>query len=277
MISLIEKFFAFFAKEIGLTNSASRTLNSISNYRNRAGAGRGRDIGHTVQSQALPENSFSAKKRRKVHKVYQKRKCYCLLVMGADTDDSKPLRLEERFVSLCGALNETGAYEIHRKFRIGKEDIVQQIGAEHPDLLHFVGHGDISGALLLHTGGGGCAVEPLLPEDMKGVLEFCAPWLKVIFLGACYSLQHARIAAESIDAAIGMSAEISVDAELQFAKALYLSLASGASLADSFNCARSQLKLLSPTHADVPVLCLKNGVSAENIKLMPKSLTKKGG
>lgn len=71
MISLIEKFFAFFAKEFGLTNSASRTLNSISNYRNRAGAGRGRDIGHTVQSQALPENSFSAKKRRKVHKTWR--------------------------------------------------------------------------------------------------------------------------------------------------------------------------------------------------------------
>ena len=192
--------------------------------------------------------------------------------MGADTDDDKPLRLEERFSGLCRALNETGAYEIHRKFRIRKEDIVQQIGAIHPDLLHFVGHGNSSGALLLHTDG--CGVETLLPDHMKGVLEFCAPWLKVLFLGACHSLHHAQTAAESIDAVIGMKAEIAADAELEFAKTLYLSLASGASLKDSVECARSQLKLVSPRFAEVPVLCLKNGVLAEDIKLMPKGLKK---
>lgn len=276
MISIIGKLFAsIFHRRDVAARLPARALNSISNYRNRVGVDHGRGIRPAAQSQVLPENSFSARKRRRAHQVYQKRRCYCLLVMGADTDDTKPLRLEERFVSLCGALNETGAYEIRRKFRIRKEDIVQQIGAIHPDILHFVGHGDSSGSLFLHTDG--CEVDPLRPERMKGVLEFCSPWLKVLFLGACYSLQHAQTAAESIDAVIGMSAEIAVDAELDFAKTLYLSLASGASLGDSFNCAKSQLKLVSPAYADIPVLCLRRGVLAENIRLMPKNLRRKEG
>ncbi len=226
--------------------------------------------GITEKEMVRTGNVLSNAKRRKkggLAKSYRMRNEFMILFLGADTDESRQLYISEHLNKIGTNISEMAPFIYKIKMRTMKEDIIKEIAACHPNILHFAGHGDESGCLLVHTALGG--TEKIEPCKMLASLQACCDCLQVVVLAACYSHEKIDEIARYVDVVVCMHGKVTMREVALFSEVFYVALGNGSPVADAFKLGKAQLENNSPDYSNTPQLRVKDGVDPNKMILIP--------
>lgn len=187
-----------------------------------------------------------------------------ILFLAANPDGTSRLRLDREARAIEDALQAAPPalhrFELLHGWAASSLDIQQDLFRHRPELIHYSGHGDVSGSLVLEaqrfrdlvrqevapraTGEGGAA-PPI--AALARLLAHPASGARCVVLNACHSAGLAEAAAEQVDCAIGMTTAVPDEGAVAFAWGFYHALAQGESVAAAFGLASAQLELTDPS------------------------------
>lgn len=154
-------------------------------------------------------------------------------------------------------------------FAVTAGDLSRVLLEHEPTVLHFSGHGDSTGKLVITSRlGGGDKIEA---DALAGLLESFKTHLRCVVLNACSSKIVGDVLRQHIDFVIGMSRAISDDAAIQFSTGFYRAIAFHKDVNTAFKLALSQIDLSHLPDADKPQLLCKVGTDSNTVILFPKS------
>ena len=140
------------------------------------------------------------------------------------------------------------------------DDLIQAFNEHQPTVVHFSGHGSQSGEILLDHGDGESA--PVQGAALERLFRVFSGTTRLVVLNACYSEPQARVIAEIVGCAIGMTRAIGDSTAITFAGALPRGIAFNASLKNAFEQGLLALDLRNMS-TDIPSLLHRGDVVPE--------------
>jgi hypothetical protein len=178
-----------------------------------------------------------------------------ILFVSADPSDQVRLRLsrEEREIRAeLQASEHRHRFEFLTAVSARGQDLSRALLRDRPAILHFAGHGERSGALLLENEvGAKLAVQPRALVDL---LAAAGGSLRCVVLNACYSSKLAAALLAVVPVVVGMRRAIDDDAAIAFSIGFYQALGAGCDPVDAFELGRAQVAMRALTQRSVPVL-----------------------
>ena len=183
-----------------------------------------------------------------------------LLFLAANPIDSDGIRLDEEYREIENRLSSVPDNRIRAvsKWAVRPEDLQRALLEFSPALVHFSGHGDQDGQILLEDALG--YAEPVTAEALSDLFRTFSSSVRCVFLNACESAEQARQLVQFIDCAIGMEGSVSVGAGRAFATSFYQALAYGKVVSTAFELGRNQLRLENLDEEEIPQLYFRGGV-----------------
>jgi Effector-associated domain 1/CHAT domain len=132
------------------------------------------------------------------------------------------LRLDKEIREIEEAIRRAAnrdLFEIRIRTAVRPQDIRRAIAEEEPQIVHFCGHGEKDGSLLLEDDGGNN--KPVPPSGLASLFKLHADYVKCVLLNACYSEKPAVAISQYINYVIGMNNPVQDGAAIEFAKGFY--------------------------------------------------------
>ncbi|MDC3960904.1 CHAT domain-containing protein [Polyangium jinanense] len=184
-----------------------------------------------------------------------------MLLLAANPDRQARLRSDREVRQIQERLlktNQGRGMVVHVRWAVCPDDVLQAVLDLRPRIVHFSGYAMTPQGILLEDDVGDTrAVSGHVLAELFGALR---DEIRLVVLNARDSQSHAEAMIRHIDAAIGMSRSIEDGAAIAFASAFYQAIASGLSLGDAFEVARSALRLNGLPGAEIPMLFSRAGV-----------------
>jgi hypothetical protein len=182
-----------------------------------------------------------------------------VLFLSAEPTDSSQLRLGEEFREIQEKLQLArlrDRFQLAQRMSVRPEDLSQALLDTQPQIVHFSGHGMVSGALCFENQSG--KSHPIQPEALAALFEQFTNQVSCVLLNACYSEKQANAIAQHIDYVIGMNQAIGDKAAIAFAIGFYQALGAGRTIEEAYELGRVQIRLQNIPEHLTPVL-LKKG------------------
>lgn len=112
------------------------------------------------------------------------------------------------------------------------DDVSQALVDYDPQVVHFSGHGDSDGNLILENDAGGVALTT--PEGLARLFSLHRSTIRCVIVNACYSARLAQALSTAIDHVVGMRSQIGDEAGIQFSVGFYTGLFAGQSVPAAF-------------------------------------------
>ena len=174
-----------------------------------------------------------------------------VLYLASNPLNTEPLRLDEEFREISAALVGT-ELTLFPKFAVRLQDLQPALLEVDPTLVHFTGHGDEQGDLLLENAIG---YPEAVPADCLGdALALCSAKARCVILNACNTAIQAKTLASVVEAVIGVEGTISVGAARIFVIHFYRGIASRLDISRAFHIALNQMAMEWPEEDGKPVL-----------------------
>jgi hypothetical protein len=116
-------------------------------------------------------------------------------------------------------------FEIKARTAVRPKDIRRAIAEENPQIVHFCGHGQEDGSLVLEDEGG--QSKPVKPEGLAALFQLHADYVNCVVLNACHSEKPAEAISQHINYAIGMNQAINDGSAIVFSQGFYDGLGYG--------------------------------------------------
>ncbi|WP_020644867.1 CHAT domain-containing protein [Amycolatopsis balhimycina] len=190
-----------------------------------------------------------------------------LLILAANPRDTDPLRLGEETRRIDEKIRESSGasqFSLRSAWAVTVDELMYQLNAFKPNVVHFVGHG-AGGQIVLETTGG--LSRPLTQEALSTIFSHFQQWLQVVVLNACYSAVQAETLAQRADAVIGMTDRVGDAAAIEFSAGFYRALGFGRSVGDAFAQGVAMVKVDGLPDADTPKLIHRAGVDPAKLVL----------
>ncbi|MEV4350730.1 CHAT domain-containing protein [Actinoplanes sp. NPDC049596] len=185
-----------------------------------------------------------------------------VLMLAANPARSSRLAIDEEARLIGERLrlgDERDAYELVTCWAVRPMDLLQYLNQHRPQIVHFSGHGDRDGQIVLAAGGGR---EQRVSADALGELFRVANHrIRVVLLNACWSAGAVRAIGQHVDYVIGMTAPISDEAATVFAAAFYLALGFRCPVPQAFDQAVAALAVHGLAGRHIPELLARPGAS----------------
>lgn len=139
-------------------------------------------------------------------------------------------------------------YRIEPQSAARWKDISRTLAYHRPRVVHFSGHGDIEGNLVVEGDGGGA--ELVTPEGVARLFSVYETSIECVFVNACYSERLARAVFKSIDNVIGMRWKVGDAAAVQFSRGFYTAYFNGVRVPDAFNAGLADIERSEATQPD---------------------------
>lgn len=178
-----------------------------------------------------------------------------ILFLAADPTDSTRLRLgqELRVVKEKLQLSKLrDDFLLDSRESVRAEDITQAILDFEPQIVHFSGHGMVTGELCFEDILG--KIQPVSPIALANLFELVAKQVDCVVLNACHSEIQAKAIAEHIPFVVGMNQAIGDRAAITFATGFYKALGAGRSFEDAYKFACVEIQLEGIPENLTPVL-----------------------
>lgn len=191
----------------------------------------------------------------------------CLLVLAANPADLVQLALDEEIHAIDGALRRSGntpRFDLRYHPALRVRDLQDLLLRYQPPVVHFCGHGQQSGAIVLQEEDG--RSRPVDPGALAGLFALFRQQVRCVVLNACYSAVQAEAIAAQIDVVIGMTDAFSDAAAIEFAAAFYAAIGYGSHVQQAFALACNQVALAGSPETDIPRL-LAGRIAADQITL----------
>ena len=196
-----------------------------------------------------------------------------VLFFATNPKGTSQLRLDEEARSIQEMIRKSehrDSISFVTRWAVRPLDILQAINEINPDVIHFSGHGAVSGDLILENTDG--SPKPVTKEAITQTIMSSSDKIHLLFFNACFSYEQAQEIVQHVDAAIGMTTSIGDEAARTFAAQFYSSLGFGHSLKKAFEQAKGAMMLVSPTEADTPALYTKEGIDADTTYIVRPAL-----
>jgi hypothetical protein len=184
-----------------------------------------------------------------------------VLFLSSSPKDQGPLRPDEELRLIEQELLMS---EHRHEFRLVPQvavqltDISRALARHHPQIVHFSGHGDDLGRILV-----GDPLGNSMPLEIDGLVDIFAAYndtIQCVIVNACHSGRLARAISAEIHQAIGMRYEIADNAAAQFSVGFYQAIFSGATVERAFKVAPALLRSDAATarEYETPTLFSRN-------------------
>jgi len=127
---------------------------------------------------------------------------------------------------------QQGQYQIKYQPAARWKDVGRTLAYYRPRVVHFSGHGDREGNLIIESDGGGA--ELVTPEGVARLFSVYRASIECVFVNACYSERLARAVFKNIDNVIGMRWKVGDEAAVQFSIGFYTGYFNGLRVPDAF-------------------------------------------
>lgn len=191
-----------------------------------------------------------------------------LLILAANPRDTDPLRLgqevrmiESRIRSSSGA----SRFDIRSAWAVTADELMYQLNSFKPNIIHFVGHGEMDGEIVLEDESG--QSRPVSPDALRVVFANFKQWLQVVVLNACYSAAQVQSLAGQVDAVIGMRDAIGDDAAIEFSASLYRAIGFGRTVQEAFDQAVAALLIVGLPGDRTPAITYRMGIDPAKLTL----------
>lgn len=183
-----------------------------------------------------------------------------VLLLAADPVNTDRLRLGEEARAIDEALRQAGdKFELRQAWAARIDDLVREIVAHQPEILHFSGHGSPSGALLLEDAHG--RAQQVETRALASLLAAAGDSVRCVVLNGCYTGTQASELAGAVPALIGTTDSIRDDQAVRFSSAFYQGIAHGRTVREAFHLGRANIELHGLAEAEVLALKERTGPS----------------
>jgi hypothetical protein len=200
-----------------------------------------------------------------------------VLFLAADPfQDRAQLELEEEMRAIRRALQRGSAHdtlEMESNFATRTGDLQLALLTYRPHIVHFSGHGGRDGVIYLSGAEGKPAA--VGKAALARLFSLLDSGVRVVVLNACHTHTIVEALRDMVDFAIGTNRAISDGAAIDFSRAFYTALATGAGVQQAFDLGVNQLQLEGSHDADVPVLRKQFG--ADHRPLLAPAVAKANG
>ena len=155
---------------------------------------------------------------------------------------------------------------LEKHFEQKPGDVRENLLYYKPTVVHFSGHGEQTGELLLMDNNG----QPVnvSPQALKTLFTNLKENIQVVVLNACYSKTQALAISEVIDFAVGMNLPISDNAAIAFSTAFYQAIGYGKTIQEAFNLGKNAISLEGMLEEDTPELFVRIGADPTQTRLI---------
>ncbi|HEX7180758.1 MAG TPA: CHAT domain-containing protein [Thermoanaerobaculia bacterium] len=143
-------------------------------------------------------------------------------------------------------------FELFPKWAVRPHDFSRALHEHRPHIVHFSGHGEESGVILMEGNGG--EPHPMMPRALANLFGLVSDQVLCVILNACYSRDQARAIAKKVKYVVGMRSEIEDNAATAFSVGFYQALGHGRSIDDAFRFGCAQIDLWNVPGHLTPVL-----------------------
>jgi hypothetical protein len=174
-----------------------------------------------------------------------------VLVLAANPLDANRIRVdaETRAIQMIARSPATVGRRIEVEVypAVQIDDLIEAIEFAKPAIIHFAGHGESGGGLILDDGRGAKRTVTFgalgqLFTDLRGD----GIHVRCLVLNGCYSAEAIPSLGEIVDVLIGNHQEIADESSLEFARGFYTSIAEGKSVAKAISRGKLRMKLAEP-------------------------------
>ena len=179
-----------------------------------------------------------------------------ILILAANPKATPQLRLDEEIREINEGLrrsNYRDRFVIYSVLEPGQRDLRRALLDHNPDIVHFLGHGNKKGLLVVDEMGMAVSFSS---KALAGLFELFSDKVECVILSTCYSANQANAISKHIKYVIGMRKEIEDKAAVEFAIGFYDALGAGRSLEDAFKFGTNAILQRFPNISEhlVPVL-----------------------
>jgi len=155
---------------------------------------------------------------------------------------------------------------LEKHFEQKPGDLRENLLYYKPTVVHFSGHGEQTGELLLMDNNGQAV--NVSPHALKTLFTNVKDNIQLVVLNACYSKTQALALSEVIDFTIGMNLPISDDAAIAFSEAFYQAIGYGKTVQEAFNLGKNAISLEGMAEEDTPELFVRIGADPAKTRLI---------
>lgn len=184
-----------------------------------------------------------------------------VLFLSSSPRDLRPLRPDEELRLIEQELlmsDNRDNFRLVPQVAVQLTDISRALARHHPQIVHFAGHGDDLGRVLV-----GDELGNSTPLEIDGLADIFAAYndtIQCVIVNACRSAQLAKTISGQIDQVIGMRYEIGDHAAARFSVGFYQAIFSGATVERAFRVAPALLRSDASTamEYETPTLFSRN-------------------
>lgn len=188
-----------------------------------------------------------------------------ILFLSAEPTNASRLRVGEEIRSIQEQLQASKQKReilLEQKHALRWKDFSRAMVDVQPHVVHFSGHGAVSGQLCFETETG--TMQEIDPYLLAELFEIVADQIKCVVLNACYTRLQAETISQHISCVIGMKNSILDSAAIEFSTGFYKALSAGFSIEKSFKFGCVEMKLVHSLEAETPVLLKKESEQTQH-------------
>ena len=185
-----------------------------------------------------------------------------ILFLSANPRKTGRLRLDKEFWEIRGSLVVSKArHEVFIQFRtaVKSRKVQEFITKEKPDLVHFSGHCNYQGDIILEDEKRN--PQPISPQEFAARFKVAGNQIKCVVLSCCYSAIAAKEIGRFVDFVIGIKTDLEDESAIAFASAFYLALGENKDLQLAFDFAISEFLLKGGLIEEKPELFVQSEIN----------------
>jgi hypothetical protein len=206
-----------------------------------------------------------------------------ILILSANPINTSKLRLDEEVREIQSALSRSRSreeFQLITQWAVRINDLRRALLDEEPQIVHFSGHGIVTGGDDLntnhkqtreretvhsHSQTSGIVLEDdfgqvqlVSTNALTELFELFKDKVECILLNACYSEFQAEAIYQHIDCVIGMNSAIPDNTAIKFSVGFYDAVGAGRTYADAFKFGRNNIDLNNIPGNSIPVIKNRN-------------------
>jgi hypothetical protein len=165
-----------------------------------------------------------------------------LLFLAANPLGTQRLRVDQEARRVDQALRlarHADRFQLAQQWAVRSDELLDALLRRRPALVHFAGHGDQAGQLILEDAAGRAA--PVQPGALAALVA-AADTVRCAVLNACWSDALADALLRVLPCVVGMTGEVEDAAAIAFAAGFYRALADGESVAAAVDAGAAQAR-----------------------------------
>ncbi len=189
-----------------------------------------------------------------------------ILFLSSNPTDLSRLRLDKEAREIEDGIRRSirrDEFIFYQRTAVRARDLRLALLEHSPHIVHFSGHGGLSGIALEDDQGNSLLVAV---DALKALFELCANNIECVLLSACYSEPQAEAISEHIPYVIGMKDSISDTAAITFAIGFYDALGAGKTIEEAYHIGCNAIALEGIPEEDIP--CLKKNLTEKSYSLI---------